>query len=161
MKNWYNLRNLATGFFIYGIGDGIAAILANEFSAPRCIGIAIIGALLYGLEIPHYFQWVARTTSTLRQWQSIILRTALAILYFNPLWVSRHLFFIYLLSGKPLAWALLSLGLQSFISALPITVIANLVIQNIISLRYRFLASALFSCCMAIFYPLIALYFSK
>lgn len=156
MKNPYTKRNLITGLLIYGTGDAIAALISGEFVITRFLGMAIIGALLYGLEIPHYFQWVATRTSGLKKWQAVVLRTLLAMLYFNPLWVSRHLCFIAWLSGGMVTWEILSIGLKSFISAMPITVLANFIIQNTIVLRYRFLASALFSCFMAIFYPVIA-----
>lgn len=160
-KQWrelYTVRDLLTGLLVYGSGDLIAALLAGQFSVQRAAGMALVGALLYGLEIPHYFRWVARVASHHRQSRAVLMRTGLAMLYFNPLWVARHLALIAVLQGNfhAIEWPLLLTACQSFLSAIPITVSANLLIQNAVPLQHRFLASALFSCVMAIYYPLIA-----
>lgn len=151
----YTTKDIITGLMIYGVGDAIAALLAGAFSIERCIGMACVGAFIYGLEIPHYFRWVAHRTANIQGRMALVARTLYAMLYFNPLWVARHLAFIALLSGQSLE-GLLWVALQSFASALPITVSANFIIQNKVPLKYRFAASACFSCCMAIFYPLVA-----
>lgn len=160
IKGLYRRRDLVTGLLIYGTGDSIAALLAGEFLLARCLGMAAIGALLYGLEIPHYFRWVSSKSSVLSAWQAALLRALLAMLYFNPLWVARHLFFIHWFSGAAVDSGIFLVALQSFITALPLTVLANLLIQNGIPLTYRFAASALFSCLMAIVYPLLASFLS-
>jgi hypothetical protein len=152
----YTRRDLIVGLSIYGAGDAVAAMLAGQFSVVRAVGMALIGALVYGAEIPHYFRWVDGVTRHVATVRVAVLRTALALLYFNPLWVARHLLFIALFSGKPVDGFLVVLAAKSFITALPLTIGANLVIQNVISLPRRFLASALFSCLMAAFYPLLA-----
>lgn len=154
----YTKRDLVTGLFIYGVGDAIAALLSDAFSTQRLLGMALVGALLYGLEIPRYFHWVANKTRALSKTKGALARTLLAMLYFNPLWVARHLAFITLLNGESLSSSLPSLALQSFLSAMPITITANMLIQNVVPLKNRFIASALFSCCMAIYYPLVALW---
>lgn len=158
LRNLYAWRDLLTGLLVYGSGDVVAALLTDQFSVQRCVGMASVGALLYGLEIPHYFRWVAQRAAHHPRGRAIAIRTGLAILYFNPLWVVRHLFFIALFSGQlhMVNAQLLAIAGQSFLSAIPITVSANLVIQNAIPLPFRFLASAVFSCGMAIYYPLIA-----
>lgn len=152
----YTVKSILTGLLIYGIGDGIAALLVGEFSFQRIIGMALIGAFLYGLEIPHYFQWVESKTQSIEGWSLIAAKTTLAMLYFNPLWVARHLAFIMLLNGYPVSGDIIMVALHSFLTALPITILANVIIQNVIHLKHRFMASAMFSCSMAIIYPLIA-----
>jgi len=158
----YTRRDLLTELVIYGSGDAIAALLTDQFSLQRAFGMALIGALLYGLEIPHYFRWVARVATPHSRGRAILIRTGLAMLYFNPLWVARHLALIALLQGRidTIDLALLLTATQSFLSAIPITVSANLLIQNVVPLHYRFLGSALFSCFMAIYYPLVARFFT-
>ena len=166
---------------IYGVGDTIAALLSGEFFLLRLIGMSFVGALIYGAEIPNYFRWVEKATqdhkyqeknlkssegkrkgfSLLRQpWQGSLHRTLLAMLYFNPLWVMRHLVFIALFNGAvdsvSVSLSLFYVALHSFLIAIPITATANLFIQNIIPLTYRFMASAFFSCSMAIYYPLMS-----
>lgn len=88
--------------------------------------------------------------------QASLLRTGLAILYFNPLWIARHLLFIQIFSGNwgGISFNLLKLGLYSFLVNIPIAFMANYVIQNRISLKWRFLASAVFSSLMAVYYAL-------
>ena len=164
---------------IYGVGDTIAALLSGEFVLLRLIGMSLVGALIYGAEIPHYFRWVDEKTQdhkaqekhlkssegkrenlpVLRQyWKRSLHRTLLAMLYFNPLWVTRHLVFIAFFSGvvDSISLSLFYVALHSFLIAIPITATTNLFIQNIIPLTYRFMASAFFSCSMAIYYPLMS-----
>lgn len=157
----YHWKDVITGLLVYGAGDAIAASLANDFSVQRMLSMCVIGALIYGFEIPHYFRWVAKITTNYSGYKVVVLRTLMAMLYFNPLWVARHLAFIKIFSGEgqSVSIDILSVALSSFLTAIPITVIANAVIQNLIQLQYRFLASAVFSCAMAIYYPLISLLF--
>lgn len=152
----YTRRDLIVGVSIYGTGDAAAAMLAGQFSVVRAVGMALIGALIYGAEIPHYFRWVDGVTRRVAPVRAAVLRTGLALLYFNPLWIARHLLFIALFSGQPVDALLVVLAAKSFTAALPLTIGANMVIQNVISLPRRFPASALFSCFMAAFYPLLA-----
>lgn len=175
----YQRKDIVTGMLIYGVGDTIAALLSGEFFLLRTLGMSVVGALIYGAEIPHYFRWVDKRTQDhkdqkehlksserkrknfplLRQpWKRALHRTLLATLYFNPLWVMRHLVFIALFSGvvDSVSLSLFYVALHSFLIAIPITATANLFIQNIIPLTYRFMASAVFSCSMAIYYPLMS-----
>lgn len=155
----YTSRDLLTGLLIYGIGDLTASLLTDELSLLRAVGMALVGTCLYGLEIPHYFRWVERQTRGLSGAKLVASKTALAMLYFNPLWVVRHLAIISWLNGENFELVILPIALKSFVSALPLTIVANIVIQNLIALKYRFMASALFSCFMAITYPLLAAWF--
>ena len=83
-----------------------------------------------------------------------LIKTGLAILYFNPLWIARHLLFIQLFSGQwhAISWDILRIASWSFLVNIPLSLIANYLIQNMINLKYRFMASALFSAFMAVWY---------
>ncbi|WP_217701394.1 hypothetical protein [Tenacibaculum aiptasiae] len=83
-------------------------------------------------------------------------KTGLAIAYFNPLWIFRHLAFIKLFTGNYdlINSQLLIIACWSFLANIPISFIANYLIQNKIRLDWRFMASAIFSALMAIYYAL-------
>ena len=89
-------------------------------------------------------------------------RTALALLYFNPIWIARHLFFIYLFSGRyqAISWSIFGIALKSFLVNIPISLAGNYIIQNKIALKHRFWASATFSALMAVYYALSEVIFS-
>ena len=157
---------------MYGIGDAVAAWLTDGFTMHRLLGMVLVGGFIYGLEIPLYFKWIDSKTADLSKFNRNMIRTLLAIAYFNPLWVARHLWLVIVFQTAADGFdalfgsvgrlfegegrALILLAWQSFLYALPVVLIANFVIQNRIPLTYRFLVSAVFSCCMAIFYPLVA-----
>lgn len=115
-----------------------------------------IGATVYAFEIPNYFKWIDQKTKSLSGVRLTLSKTALAIAYFNPLWIWRHLIFIKLFSGniEEINSNLLWIASLSFLVNIPISFIANYVIQNKIKLDWRFLASAIFSALMAIYYAL-------
>jgi hypothetical protein len=116
----------------------------------------LIGATLYAFEIPNYFAWIDRKTNALSGLKKTLTKTGLAILYFNPLWIFRHLVFIKLFtfSFDDVNVNLLEIAVLSFLVNIPISFIANYLIQNSIKLNWRFLASAIFSALMAIYYAL-------
>ena len=122
----------------------------------------IIGATVYAFEIPNYFDWIVKKTKHLIDLQASLVKTALAILYFNPIWIARHLLFIKLFSGniEAIGWHLLEIALWSFLANILISFIANYIIQNRFKLKWRFLASAVFSALMAIYYALSETLFS-
>ncbi|WP_103072086.1 hypothetical protein [Aquimarina sediminis] len=156
MKLKYTKSNIIRGAIIYSIGDTIAAIILNEFLWTRIVGIVFIGATVYAFEIPNYFSWIDRKTKALKKSKLTLTKTALAILYFNPFWIARHLLFIKLFSGNVnhIGWQLVYISFWSFLVNIPISFVANYVIQNRIHLNWRFLASAIFSAIMAIYYAL-------
>jgi len=158
----YTKSNIINGAIIYSIGDTIAALVLSEFSFSRMFGIAFIGATFYAFEIPNYFNWIDIKTRQLINLKLTLAKTSLAILYFNPIWIARHLFLINLFSGKlsELGVHLLTISLWSFFVNIPISFIANYIIQNKIHLRKRFLASSIFSAIMAIYYALSETFFS-
>ena len=77
-------------------------------------------------------------------------------MYFNPIWIWRHLLFIKIFSGNlaQINMNLFFIACFSFLVNIPISLIANYTIQNKIKLGWRFLASAIFSALMAIYYAL-------
>lgn len=152
----YTKKNILKGAVIYAIGDTIAALLLNEFLVTRLLGMLLIGATIYAFEIPNYFVWIDKKTADKSGVNKTIRRTLLAVLYFNPLWIARHLFFIGLVSlnFENLNWTLLTIAFWSFLLNIPISFIANYFIQNKIKLNWRFMASAIFSGLMAIYYAL-------
>ena len=115
-----------------------------------------VGATIYAFEIPNYFAWIDKKTSSLNGIQKTLGKTGLAIAYFNPLWIFRHLAFIKLFSGnyEQINSNLMIIALWSFLANIPISLIANYIIQNKIRLDWRFMASAIFSALMAIYYAL-------
>ena len=115
-----------------------------------------IGATIYAFEIPNYFEWIHKKTISYNGIKKTLAKTGLAIAYFNPLWIARHLFFIKLFSFNfdQINSNLLLIAFWSFLANIPISFIANYLIQNNIKLDWRFLASAIFSAIMAIYYAL-------
>ncbi len=116
----------------------------------------LIGATIYAFEIPNYFIWIDKKTKSLKSLKKTIARTGLAIAYFNPIWVLRHLAFIKLFLGNynEINTDLLTIALLSFTVNIPISFTVNFIIQNKIHLNWRFIASAIFSALMAIYYAL-------
>ena len=152
----YTKSNILRGALIYSTGDAIASILLNEFSIYRLLGMMLIGATIYALEIPNYFAWIDRKTTSFIGLKRTLVKTGLAIAYFNPIWIWRHLLFIKLFSWN---WEQINVNLFfiasiSFLVNIPISFIANYIIQNKIKLSWRFISSAIFSALMAIYYAL-------
>jgi hypothetical protein len=156
--NWpgYTGSDVLRGLTIYAIGDTIATLILGEFLWTRLAGLMAVGGLVYAWEIPNYFRWIDRRP--IGRWR----RTALAILYFNPLWIARHVAFIHLFSGRLdlLNLDLLRVGTLSFLCNLPVSLAGNYVIQNVIPLRYRFISSAIFSTMLAVYYAISARWFN-
>jgi hypothetical protein len=152
----YKLSNIVRGGLIYSVGDTIAALISSEFDWIRLAGIIVIGATIYAFEIPNYFKWIDKKVAGKAGFKPSMYRALLAMLYFNPLWIARHILFIRLLMGQfdQINWSILEVGLISFLINIPISLIANYIIQNLISFKHRFVASAIFSGLMAIYYSL-------
>ena len=122
----------------------------------RFFGMILIAATFYSFEIPSYFDWIERRTEKLSAAKKSLAKTCLALIYFNPLWVARHLLFIKLFSANFAAinLKLLEIASISFLVNIPFSFVANHIIQNKIELKWRFLASAVFSAIMAVYYAL-------
>ncbi len=162
MRITYSVIDILRGMIIYAAGDTTAAIILQQFSWPRTFGMILVGATFYAFEIPNYFRWIDRSTKQLSPWRTAGRRTLLALLYFNPLWIARHLFFIFLFSGRyeAITGQIFGIALKSFLVNIPISLTGNYIIQNKIALKHRFFASATFSALMAIYYALSEVIFS-
>jgi len=158
----YKKQNILKGALIYSAGDTLAALLLGEFSWYRLLGMMFVGATFYAFEIPNYFDWIVKKTQFLKGIKATLTKTLLAILYFNPLWIARHLLFIKLFSGQfeAIGFNILEIAFWSFLVNIPISFIANYIIQNRFKLKWRFMGSALFSALMAIYYALSETLFS-
>ena len=98
MKLEYKRSNIVKGLLVYSIGDSIAAVLLGEFVFTRLFGVILVGATFYAFEIPNYFNWIEKKTKTYKKPKKAFVKTLLALLYFNPLWIFRHLIFLKLFS---------------------------------------------------------------
>lgn len=159
----FTKKDSITGFFVYALGDTIATLINGQFHWSRVIGMALVGASIYAFEIPNYFRWIEKHTSNYTKLRKQIEKTLWSLAFFNPLWIARHLFFIYLFTGMydDINLSIFSIALSSFLMGIPISIIGNYVIQNLISLKYRFLASAIFSGLMAVYYALSVVWFKN
>lgn len=144
------------GGTIYMMGDSIATLITNEFSISRALGIFVVGAAIYAFEIQRYFSWIEEFVLRFHGLKKTIIKTMLALVYFNPLWIARHLCFIYFISGRieNINLNLLKIALISFSINIPISITANYIIQNKLPFRYHFFGSAIFSGLMAIYYSM-------
>jgi len=157
-----NWRDVGAGGFFFAAGDSIGALLNNEFLYTRLVGMFVLGASLYAWEIPSYFNYLARRFADNNS-TNALTRMLCSTLFFNPLWIARHLLFIQVLSGQ---WqsvsfiAIFSVATQSFIYCFPVSLVVNYLIQNVLALRWRFLASSIFSALTAIYFAVLSLLFS-
>ena len=144
------------------IGDGTASIITGQFSWIRLIGIFVIGATIYALEIPNFFSWLEKFTA--KRYSGAkrkLIKTFAVVLFFNPLWIFRHYIFINIFMGDfaTINLALLKVATISYLYNIPISIVGNYIIQNKISLKWRFIASSVFSALMALYYALGQVYF--
>lgn len=151
------------GGFVFMIGDSIASILSHDFSIFRAVCVFILGAVLYAFEIQLFFNWIDKFIKRFKK-QKVkkrLIKATIVLLYFNPLWIARHLCLLMIFSGKfsQINFSLLKIGLFSFLINIPISVLANYYIQNKILLKDRFVASAIFSGLMAIYYSMSSQWF--
>ncbi len=158
----FKLTNSIRGGLIYLAGDSVAALLSNELDWLRAAGILFIGATLYAFEIPNYFNWIDKKMKGKTGFKSSMTRAVLSMAHFNPLWIARHILFIKLFSlqFEQIGWGLIWVGTISFVVNIPISLGANYFIQNKVSLENRFMASAIFSGIMAVYYSLSMNWFS-
>lgn len=151
----FNVRDAFYGGLIYCAGDTIATLISSELQYSRMLGMLLVGSTLYAIEIPAYFRWLARRFNN-DGIKNALLKMLLAAAFFNPLWIARHIVFIKLFSG---AWQSVSLEVlwlasSSFMYCLPVVLPANYLIQNHVSLAWRFFASSVFSAMMAIYFSI-------
>ncbi|MBI2258992.1 MAG: hypothetical protein HYU67_08845 [Flavobacteriia bacterium] len=156
-------KDILKGFIIYPLGDLIAQIIIGEFHLIRLLVLALIGGFLYSYEIGKWFAFIEKKS------KNAYSKTLLAVLFFNPLWITRHFLFIEFSMFPEKLFSLSSIelsietaffsSLKTFIASIIFTIIANYIIQNIIHLKYRFMSSAIFSALMNIYYALSKMYF--
>jgi hypothetical protein len=148
-------RNILQGALIYAIGDSIAAVIISDFSLPRLMGILFLGGLVYAFEIPNYLSWLNKTFYE-NKFSTKFLSALLFSLYFNPIWIARHLLVLNLfkLNLHQINWSLLKIGWDSFVFSFFVALPVNYIIINKIPLRWKFPVTAVFSSMMAIFYAL-------
>ena len=158
----FNKHDVYYGLFIYAAGDTIAALILGQFMWTRLAGMMCLGATVYALEIPTWFRWIDRhTKSKSHGLNRILIRTGLALLYFNPLWIARHLLFIAVFSAEwhALEPALLQTALFAWLVNIPLSITGNAIIQGVLPLRWRFIGSATFSALMAVYYAFSGVWF--
>jgi len=153
----FTKKDIFWGGSLLAISDTIAAYLTNEFSVSRLLGMLFIGATLYAIEIPNYFDWLEKFVN--KRYKGIkksIVKTIASNLFFNPLWIFRHFVFIYLFLGRMdmINTELLNAALMSYIFNIPISIIGNYIIQNKISLEWRFVSNSIFMAILTLYYAL-------
>lgn len=157
----YTWPNIWRGIIIYSVGDTIAALILAEFSIYRMVGIMFVGGTFYALEIPNYFRWIDSQIADSGNLLDSVKRSMLPMLYFNPLWIFRHLFFIQFFSGnwQKIGWELFTIGTWSFLVNIPISLLGNHIIQNKLPYHWRFFGSSVFSGLLAIYYAFSEVFF--
>ncbi len=155
-------RDVGAGGFFFAVGDSIGALFSHEFLVTRLVGMFVLGASLYAWEIPTYFNYLARRFVQ-KTPINAIKRMLCSALFFNPLWIARHLLFIQFFTGQ---WqevsffSILSVATQSFIYCFPVSLMVNYFIQNRLALRWRFFASSIFSALTAIYFAILGMFFA-
>jgi len=159
---YFNKKNIINGAIIYGIGDSIGSLILNEFSWIRLIGLSLIGGTVYAIEIPAFFDWLETYSKKFSLKKSQTVKVILSTLFFNPIWIARHFIFIFLFSGNlaSINMNLLHIAWLAYITPLPITLLANYLIQNKVNLTWRFPASSIFSALMVIYFALSKIIFN-
>jgi hypothetical protein len=119
------------------------------------LGILFLGGIVYAIEIPNYLKWLGKKFYK-DDLFSKLLSTLLFTLYFNPLWIARHLLILDLFRGNfnQINWDLLRIGLNSFLYSFFFTLPVNYIIINKVPKKWKFAVTAVFSSSMAVFYAL-------
>ena len=143
------------GGVVYAAGDTFATFLTDEFLYQRLVGMLLLGGTLYAWEIPTYFHYLDRRIQG-KSLLSSLKRMLFSSLFFNPLWIARHLIFIECFAGKwqSIDLDILLIATHSFVYALPVALLVNYMIQNKTPLDWRYVASSTFSAFMAVYFAL-------
>jgi len=162
MRIVYSRAEALRGMIVYAAGDTAAALLLGRFAWTRLAGMMLLGGTVYALEIPNVFRWIDARVPPDGRLRSALMRTSLALAYFNPIWIARHIWWIRFVSGEGTAIdrALFATAAASFLGNIPIAIAGNFVIQNVIAPRLRFTASAVFSGLLAVYYAASAVWFA-
>lgn len=148
-------QDAATGALLFAAGDSIGSLISGDFLYQRMLGMMVLGGSLYAWEIPAYFAHLQRRFNK-PGYLNAFQRTLAAGLFFNPLWIARHMLFIKLFSGQwqTISLDILGLATLSFIYGFPFSMLVNYLIQNVIYLRWRFLVSSIYSALTVIYFAL-------
>jgi len=160
---------------LFPIGDLIAQTILGEFNFYRLIAIMALAVCFYQWETPMFFKFLDKYKTNWNLQKFIFLkplfteenklswsgRTFGALLFFNPIWVARHIYVISL-GEKHFNFVIsihdiissLSIGTKSFIATLPIALIGNYIVQAKLPLKHRFLGSVILTSVFAIVYAL-------
>lgn len=149
-------QDALTGGILFALGDSLGALIGGEFLVQRMLGMIILGGTLYAWEIPNYFQHLARRFNQ-AGYLNALQRTLASGLFFNPLWIARHMLFIQIFAGQ---WQTISADIfivasWAFIYGFPFSLLFNYLLQNVISMRWRFLSSSIYSALTVIYYALL------
>jgi len=173
------LLDMLEGFLVYGLGDLAAQIILGSPNLIRTIGIGLIGSSFYALEVPLWFRMIEGTfchaSDKIRVCQLFQEpdtdnicrldykgRTLMAMSYFNPIWVARHMFFISLLNAISKGYVfnapfkifitLIPVAAKSFLVCIPVIIAGNYIVQNKIKMKYRLIGSAILSSICALWF---------
>ncbi|MBI1270751.1 hypothetical protein GC174_09990 [bacterium] len=180
------------GWVLYPLGDLFGQIIMDDVNPVRYIAVMIAGGIIYRFEIPRWFHLLdsfrlsSDTENRYPFFKKLVHeddtglrfnwlgKTLGAALYFNPLWIARHLFLIKVatLVGPDMHWyagvdfvaiiiASLKSGTVSFFTNLPIALTGNYLIQERMNLRYRFVGSAALTTVLNAKYAIEFVIFSK
>jgi len=154
-------HNAVTGAILFAAGDSICTFISGDFLYQRMLGMMVLGGSLYAWEIPSYFAHLQRRFNQ-QGYPNAFKRTIAAGLFFNPLWIARHFVFIKLFSGQwqTISPDLLVIATESFIFCFPFSLLANYLIQNVISFRWRFFVSSIYSALTVIYFALSEVIFA-
>lgn len=171
MKN--KIITILIPILLYPISTFIGQWISNDFHYGSLLTLTLAAVLFYQWEIPMFFKAVEEYRASDKLYSKLKLffneekainpigKTAAATLYFNPLWISRHMIFI-TLGAVPLAsinWIELidtsiRKGSMSFLVTMPVVLIGNYIVQNKISLEKRFLGNAVLSGILVLAYAI-------
>lgn len=119
-----------------------------------------MGGIVYAFEIPNYLNWLNKKFDD----GGFVIKSLVAVLftlYFNPLWIARHLLVLNFFQGNfaQINWELLRIGWESFVYSFFFTLPVNYIITNKVPVKWKFSVTAIFSSSMAIYYALSEVFF--
>ena len=184
-KNKIRLLQLFVGWVLYPSGDLVGQLIMGNFSLPRVLVMMLAGGVVYRFEIPRWFAFIEKKRFKKDGNEKFPLfkyfvseevdgykfnwlgKTISASIYFNPIWIFRHLLFIALATTPfsdivlgELLGNTIKIATISFFTNLPIAVAGNYIIQQKMSLKYRFLGSAVLTTILNVKYAIEYVHFS-
>lgn len=176
--------NLAIALLAYPTGDLVGQlILGDGVNVYRLVGVMVAGLIFYQFEVPNWFKFldhlsfndqsrwlvtaITRPVERNKRKLNWIGKTLGAMLYFNPLWIARHVFIISFATTPfvefdfvNVLFQSLEIGLKSFFTNLPISIVGNFVVQQCLPLHLRFFGSSVLTMVFNIKYAVEYRYFS-